>query len=109
IRHIFAEREFEVVNLVASAINSNVILDLSYDVVDYDPDLVLVYMGHNEFYGPDGVGASLVQKFFPSTIQWVYDLRNLRIVSLLLTLLPHSHHGERQTDATNLIKHVTER
>ncbi|HMD13167.1 MAG TPA: hypothetical protein VKI62_00935, partial [Bacteroidota bacterium] len=58
LRHIFPSKEFEVVNLGASAINSNVIRDIASRLPEYLPDLILIYMGHNEFYGPDGIGAS---------------------------------------------------
>jgi tetratricopeptide (TPR) repeat protein len=83
LRHLAPDREIEVVNFGASAINSNVIADLAHEMVEYQPDVVLVYMGHNEFYGPDGVGASWLEKNFPFLTEWKYELRGLRLVELL--------------------------
>ncbi|MBP1654456.1 MAG: Tetratricopeptide repeat-containing protein, partial [Bacteroidetes bacterium] len=83
LRHLAPERDIEVVNFGASAINSNVIADLAQEMVEYQPDVVLVYMGHNEFYGPDGVGASWLEKTFPFLTEWKYGLRGLRLVELL--------------------------
>jgi tetratricopeptide (TPR) repeat protein/lysophospholipase L1-like esterase len=49
----------EVVNLALTATNSYTIRDLSRDVVGYEPDAVLIYAGHNEYYGAFGAGASV--------------------------------------------------
>ncbi len=83
LRHLHPEKEIEVVNWGASAINTNVIADLSAELVRFQPDLVLVYTGHNEFYGPDGVGASFIGKYLPFTIPLKYYLRDLRLVTVL--------------------------
>jgi tetratricopeptide (TPR) repeat protein len=86
LRHLHPGKTIEVINLGASAINSNVVLDLATKIVQFKPDLVLIYMGHNEFYGPGGVGASFLQREFPFTIQWVYALRELSTFTLLQRL-----------------------
>jgi len=83
LRHLAPDREIEVVNFGASAINSNVIADLASEMVGYQPDVVLVYMGHNEFYGPDGIGASWLEKQLPFLTGWKYTLRGLRLVEML--------------------------
>ena len=106
--HLFPGYEFEVLNLGASAINSNVIVDLSKQVIAYEPDLVLLYMGHNDFYGPDGIGASFFQNHFPSTIQWVYQLRDFRIVRLIEELLPISSSNAHLDAESNLMKQVSQ-
>ncbi|RPI06952.1 MAG: tetratricopeptide repeat protein [Ignavibacteriae bacterium] len=106
LRHLSPEKDIEVINLGASAINSNVILDLFKQFIRFQPDLVLMYMGHNEFYGPDGVGASLLQREFPSTIPFIYSLRDLRIYRLFQGLLtPHGTPDDHQE--RNLMKVVS--
>jgi lysophospholipase L1-like esterase len=52
------ENEIEVINLGITAINSYTILDLLPEVIDQKPDLVIIYAGHNEFYGALGVGST---------------------------------------------------
>ncbi len=49
---------FEVVNVGMSAINSFSVLDFMSELVHYQPDLFIIYMGHNEFYGALGVGST---------------------------------------------------
>jgi hypothetical protein len=105
LRHLFPEKDIEVINLGASAINSNVILDLFKNIINFQPDLVLVYMGHNEFYGPDGAGASYLQREFPSTIPLVYSLRDMRVFKLFQGFL--TSHGESEDHREqNLMKLV---
>lgn len=48
----------EVINLGITAVNSYTILDLLPDVIEQNPDLIIIYAGHNEFYGALGVGST---------------------------------------------------
>lgn len=50
--------DIEVINLGMTAVNSYVIWDLSEKIVEYEPDAVIIYAGHNEYYGSFGVGSS---------------------------------------------------
>jgi tetratricopeptide (TPR) repeat protein len=56
----FPARNIEVINLGITAISSAAVTDIMREVVRYEPDLVIVYTGHNEFYGALGT-ASLHQ------------------------------------------------
>ena len=87
LRHLHPDREIEVVNLGASAINTNVILDMSSELLALQPDLVLIYTGHNEFYGPDGVGASFLEKRLPFLTPLKYSVRDLSIAGLIRSWL----------------------
>ncbi len=49
----------EIINVGLSAISSYVILDFMQDLISYEPDLFIVYSGHNEFYGAYGVGSAV--------------------------------------------------
>lgn len=48
----------EVINLGMTAVNSFVLWDLSKRLTDYEPDAILIYAGHNEYYGSFGVGST---------------------------------------------------
>ena len=52
---LYASQRFEVINCGLTAINSFCVLDFVEEVVDYAPDLIVLYTGHNEFVGPYGV------------------------------------------------------
>ena len=53
----FPHKRIEVINLSASAINSFSYIDMIDEVLDSKPDAILVYGGHNEYYGALGVGS----------------------------------------------------
>jgi tetratricopeptide (TPR) repeat protein len=55
---LFPARYIEVVNTSISAINSYTYLDFTDEILDHDPDLILIYGGHNEFYGAFGVAST---------------------------------------------------
>src|SRR3990172_10902472 len=53
----FPNRRIEVVNTAFTAINSYTILDFMDEILEQKPDAILIYAGHNEFYGALGVGS----------------------------------------------------
>jgi tetratricopeptide (TPR) repeat protein len=53
------DQDIEVVNAGLSAVGSFVVDDFVRDLVRYQPDLFVIYLGHNEFYGVYGVGSSV--------------------------------------------------
>jgi tetratricopeptide (TPR) repeat protein len=108
LRHLYPGREFEVINLGASAINSNVIVDLSRQIEACEPDLVLVYMGHNEFYGPDGIGASFIEKTIPFMTRVKYRMRDLRLVQVFQAWLRGSSPLIPPGGEPNLMRQVSQ-
>lgn len=107
LRHLFPDHEVEVVNLGASAINTNVIRDLSRMLVDYQPDVVLIYAGHNEFYGPDGVGAGYFEHHFPSIIPLKYRVNDLALAAPVRSALRPSEE-QRPGKGLNLMEQVSQ-
>ena len=73
----------EVVNLGIAATNSYAMLDLSRDVLDQHPDAVLIYSGHNEYYGALGVGSTIGVGSSPTLVRAYLALERLRTVILL--------------------------
>ncbi len=51
-------KKIEVVNTAITAINSFTLLDFTDQILKYKPDAVLIYAGHNEFYGAFGIGSN---------------------------------------------------
>lgn len=54
---IFPHRSIEVINVGMTATNSFTVLDMASDIMNEQPDLLIVYDGHNEFYGALGVAS----------------------------------------------------
>jgi tetratricopeptide (TPR) repeat protein len=53
------ELRVEVVNLAMTAVNSYTLWHLTDYLLDYEPDAVVIYAGHNEYYGAFGAGSTL--------------------------------------------------
>ena len=54
---VYQQTHIEVVNISMTAVGSYTLLDLIPGVLDEKPDLILIYAGHNEYYGALGVGS----------------------------------------------------
>lgn len=54
----FPGREIEVVNTAFTAINSYALLDQADEIIAQRPDAVLLYTGHNEYYGALGAAST---------------------------------------------------
>ncbi|MGB8317837.1 MAG: GDSL-type esterase/lipase family protein [Ignavibacteriaceae bacterium] len=55
---VYPESRIEVVNISIAATNSYTIRDLFPGVLEQKPDLILIYAGHNEYYGALGIGSN---------------------------------------------------
>ena len=53
----FPDKKIEVINTAMTAINSFTLLDFMDEILAQQPDLLLIYAGHNEFYGALGVAS----------------------------------------------------
>ena len=84
--HEFPDREFEIINLSLTAVNSYTVLGFAKEIVKYQPDAVMIYSGHNEYYGTLGVGSTNSVGNNSRVIQLVLALRKLRIVQLVTGL-----------------------
>ena len=61
----FPGRDFEVVNVAVTALNSHAILPVSKECADLDGDFWVLYIGHNEVMGPFGAGTVFGEKTPP--------------------------------------------
>jgi tetratricopeptide (TPR) repeat protein len=54
---VYPNTTIEVINISMTGVNSYTLLDLIPGVLNQKPDLILIYAGHNEYYGALGVGS----------------------------------------------------
>ena len=80
---VYPNTTIEVVNIGMTAVNSYTVLDLLPGVLDQKPDLILIYAGHNEYYGALGVGS--VQSYGTSRtiIKLMLYLNNFKTTQLI--------------------------
>ncbi len=79
----FPGRNVEVVNTAFTAISSYALLDQADEIIARKPDAVLIYTGHNEYYGVFGAGSKQRFGHWPPLVRAYLALRRLRTVQLL--------------------------
>lgn len=58
LKRTFPSNYVEVVNTAMAAVNSYTLLDITDEIIEQQPDAVLIYAGHNEYLGILGVGSN---------------------------------------------------
>lgn len=86
LRFLFPQNTIEMINVSLTAINTYTLLDFSRQIVDYQPDGILIYAGHNEYYGALGVASSSQTGWNPWITQMSLTAKNLKIVQALTRL-----------------------
>ena len=107
--HTFPDRNFELINVALTAVNSYTVLDFGKQVLAYQPDAVLIYAGHNEYYGALGIGSTSHISGSRLWILTVLKLRQLRFVQLMengLHGLLHLFNGKNIDTRDNLMKRM---
>lgn len=86
-KRIFPELEIEIISTAMSAINSYTLLDFTDEIVEINPDLILIYAGHNEYVGIMGVGSAFAVKSDRAATLMFLKLRELRLFQLMQKLV----------------------
>ncbi len=80
---LYPDNTIEVINCGISAVNSYTIRDFIPGVIEQKPDLVLIYAGHNEYYGALGAGSSVFlanSRFLVNTYIWLQDFKTTQLI-----------------------------
>lgn len=101
----FPERKVEIINLSLTAVNSYTLLDFVDEIIEQDPDAVLIYAGHNEFYGALGVGSTSKLGHNPTLVRWGIRFRKLRLGRMLSNLI-QTNQDELTEESGTLMKRM---
>lgn len=80
---LYPENNIEVINLGISAINSYTLRDFIPAVLEQKPDLILIYAGHNEYYGALGVGSTVSigsSRKLVNLYLWLYNFKTTQLL-----------------------------
>lgn len=83
LQNLLPQYNIEVINVGLSAVGSFVVLDFMDELMDYEPDLVVLYLGHNEFYGAYGVGSRVAMSGSPTLTRFAIGLLKFKTFLLL--------------------------
>ncbi|MFC1489076.1 tetratricopeptide repeat protein [Thermodesulfobacteriota bacterium] len=107
----FSNREFEVINTGLAAVNSYTLLDFMDEVLAQQPDAVLIYAGHNEFYGALGASSTISLGNQRALVNLYLRLKKLRTFSLLTDIIYRartwSSKSPKETHSTLMSKVVS--
>ncbi len=79
----FPNKRIEVINVAMAAINSYSLLDFTDEILEQSPDALLIYAGHNEYYGALGVGSKQSLGNYQWLIHTYLKLNSVRTFLLL--------------------------
>jgi len=84
---VYPASKIEVVNLGMTAVNSYSIRDLFPGVLQQQPDLIIIYAGHNEYYGAFGVGSMESLGTSRGLVNFVLLLKRFKTVELVTNVI----------------------
>jgi lysophospholipase L1-like esterase len=108
---LYPEKIIEVANFSMSAINSYTIRDLMPDLLQKEPDLVLIYLGHNEYYGALGVGSleSLgSSRFVVNTILWLNKIKTIELLRNFVKALSEMFSSENKISGGTMMAQLAQ-
>ncbi len=84
---LFPDRHFEVINVGITAVTSYTVADLVHEILRYEPDLIILYTGHNEFYGALGIASteSIGKSWY--AVRLYLTMRKVKTVLLIRDIL----------------------
>ena len=82
----FPDKEFEIINLSITAVNSYTLMAFTDEIIKMLPDAILIYSGHNEYYGAMGVGSTNRIGYSRNIIKFILCLKQFRVVQLAFNL-----------------------
>ena len=83
LRDVLPGDSVEVINVAIAATNTFAILDMADEVADQHPDAVLIYAGHNEYYGVLGAASRATVPGGAKAVRVYMRLLRLRLVLAL--------------------------
>ena len=98
----YPEATIEIINLSLTAINSYTLADFARQVSERQPDAILAYAGHNEYYGALGVASTSRLGGNPAIIRTMLMAKNLKLVQWLASAIASFSKPEQQLSDPNL-------
>jgi len=108
---VYPGSKVEVVNCGMTAINSYSLRDLVPGILDQKPDLILIYAGHNEYYGALGAGSieSLGNhRFLANLVISLEKFRTFQLIRNALARVGKTDSAEDKVQAGTLMEKVVQ-
>jgi len=109
---MYPDKNFEIINLSLTAVNSYTVLDFGNQLAKYQPDAIMIYTGHNEYYGALGIGSTSYVGGNHFLVETLLKLRGLKLVQLLnntMKKVAGVFSGKKVDDRETLMKRMAAR
>jgi len=83
LKRLYPDKNIEVISTAMASINSYTLLDTVDEIIAIQPDLVLIYAGHNEYLGVMGLGSVYAGKGGHAANLLFLKLKELRLFQLV--------------------------
>ena len=106
----YPDVDFEIINLSLTAVNSYCLYDFSKQLIKYAPDAVLIYAGHNEYYGALGVASTSTIGRNPKVVRAIIAAKRFKLVQWVSRIAAKMKGSDKRiTDYTlTLMERMTE-
>ncbi|MBN1356691.1 SGNH/GDSL hydrolase family protein [bacterium] len=84
--HSCRNNTVQVLNCGVTALNSYALVDLVRELLEASPDLIIIYSGHNEFYGAFGSGSSYSFSRSRTVTRWIMNLQKTSVYRFIRQL-----------------------
>lgn len=81
-KRTYPHKNIEIINTAMAAVNSYTLMDFVDEIIEVQPDLILIYAGHNEYLGVMGVGSTYAAMGGRSATLAFLLLKDLRLYQL---------------------------
>lgn len=61
-KRLYPNKNIEIINTAMASVNTYTLLDFVDEIIEIEPDLVIIYAGHNEYLGIMGVGSAYASR-----------------------------------------------
>lgn len=82
-KRLYPDKNIEIISTAMASVNTYTLLDTVQEIIAIQPDLVLIYAGHNEYLGVMGVGSIYAGKGGHSVNLLFLKLKDLRLLQLI--------------------------
>jgi tetratricopeptide (TPR) repeat protein len=90
LKNKYPDKRLEVINLAMPAVTSYAVREIALHLQKYEPDMLIIYAGHNEFYGGLGVASTASvgsNRYLVNAYLWLIDFRLVQLISDMTTKL----------------------
>jgi tetratricopeptide (TPR) repeat protein len=104
LQRLLPGRPIEPVNCAMTAVGSHTAVDFMPEVLAHEPDFLIIYMGHNEFYGAWGVGSTSSLGHLTWAVSAARFLLDLRLAAIIRSTLGIGHARAPRRGSRNVME-----